>query len=121
MPFNDYFKEVPCLETECLLLRPFRREDMETYLTFMRNPEVHRFLGGGVTVFDGEPHITNWLNNINGRLLKSKAVLTWCVELKSENRVIGRTDLGGFVKKSMAELSYYFAEEYWGRALPPRL
>lgn len=114
MSFNDNFKEVPSLETERLLLRPFCRDDMETYLEFMRNPAVHRFLGGGVNVFSGEPHISNWLNNINGRLLRSKTVLTWCVELKSEGRVIGRVDLGGFVKKSMAELSYYFAEEYWG-------
>ncbi|MDE7219914.1 MAG: GNAT family N-acetyltransferase [Oscillospiraceae bacterium] len=114
MPFNDYFKEVPCLETDRLLLRPFCREDMETYLEFMHDPAVHRFLGGGVNLFSSEPHITNWLNNINGRLLKSKTVLTWCVELKSEKRVIGRVDLGGFVKRSMAELAYYFAKEYWG-------
>lgn len=113
--FNDYFKEIPYLETERFILRPFCREDMNSYLKFMQNPEVHRFLGGGVNVFNEEPHISNWLNNINNRLLKSKTVFTWCVELKGEKGVVGRVDLGGFVKKSMAELAYYFSAEYWGK------
>ena len=115
MKFNDYFNEIPYLETERLILRPFCREDMNSYLEFMQNPEVHRFLGGGVNIFSEEPHISNWLNNINNRLLKSKTAFTWCVEFKREKRVVGRVDLGGFVKKSMAELSYYFSAEYWGR------
>lgn len=57
------------------------------------------------------------INNINSRLLKSKTVFTWCVEYKSENKVIGRIDLGGFVKKAMAEMSYYFSPVYWGLGL----
>lgn len=114
MKFNDYFKEVPYLETQRLILRPFCRDDMDSYLEFMQNPEVHRFLGGGVNIFTGEPHISNWLNNINNRLLKTKTVFTWCVESKSNKQVVGRVDLGGFTKKSMAEISYYFSSEYWG-------
>lgn len=115
MKFNDYFKEVPYFETDRLILRPFCREDMSSYLEFMQNPEVHRFLGGGVNIFSEEPHISNWLNNINNRLLKAKTVFTWCVEYKNEKCVVGRVDLGGFTKKSMAELSYYFSAEYWGK------
>jgi ribosomal-protein-alanine N-acetyltransferase len=41
-------------------------------------------------------------------------VFTWCAELKSDKKAIGRIDLGGFVKKSMADISYYFSPEYWG-------
>ena len=104
MKFDDYFSEIPCLETERLIFRPFCREDMCLYLEFMGDPEVHRFLGGGVNVFREEPHISNWLNNVNNRLLKSKTVFTWCVEYKNQKQVIGRVDLGGFVKKSLAEL-----------------
>ena len=54
------------------------------------------------------------MDNINGRCLKAKLVLTWCVEEKETGNVIGRVDLGGFVRKSMADLSYYFGKEYWG-------
>lgn len=117
MGFNDYFDTIPQLETDRLILRSFCREDMNAYLEIIHDPRVQQFLGGGVSLFDKEPHISNWLNNINGRFLKSKTVLTWCVEYKGEKRVIGRIDLGGFVKKTMAEVSYYFSPEYWGMGL----
>lgn len=115
MEFNVFFKEVPSLKTSRLILRPFCRVDMDLYLKWMEDPAIHRFLGGGVRLPEGEKQISSWLNNINGRLLRSKTVLTWCVARKEENRAVGRVDLGGFVKKSMAELSYYFSADDWGK------
>lgn len=117
MKFNDYFTTIPNIETENLILRAFCREDINAYLEIIHNPQVQLYLGGGVNLFNEEPHISNWLNNINGRLLKSKTVFTWCVVHKIEKKVIGRIDLGGFIKKTMAEISYYFSPEYWGRGL----
>lgn len=115
MKFNDYFASIPRLETERLILRAFTREDLDAYLRFIGDPRVQRYLGGGVPVFSGEPHSTNWLNNINERLLRSKTVFTWCVEDRVSGQVVGRVDLGGFVKRSMADIAYYFAPECWGR------
>ncbi|SHJ76109.1 ribosomal-protein-alanine N-acetyltransferase [Anaerocolumna jejuensis DSM 15929] len=117
MKYDDYFAAIPHLETDRLILRAFYREDINTYLEIIHDPQVQQFLGGGVNLFNEEPHISNWLNNINGRLLKSKTVFTWCVEYRSEKKVIGRIDLGGFVKKTMAEISYYFSPEYGGMGL----
>lgn len=113
--FKDYFDCVPCLETERLLLRPFRREDMKEYFEILRDNRVQKYLGGGVPLFDKEPHITNWLNNINDRLLKRKLVFTWCVEDKGNKKAIGRIDLGGFTKKTVAEISYHYAYQSWGQ------
>jgi len=115
MRFADYFSSIPRLETQRLILRAFTRADMAAYVRFIGDPRVQRYLGGGAPPCSGEPHSTNWLNNINGRLLKSKTVFTWCVECKETKAVIGRIDLGGFVKRSMADIAYYFAPESWGR------
>lgn len=117
MGFNDWFSAVPRFETERCLLRPFTAADMERYFEILRKPEVQRYLGGGVPLFDREPHITNWLNNINGRLLKSKLVFTFCVCERQSGQVIGRIDLGGFKKKTFAEIAYHFDSEYWGKGL----
>lgn len=117
MKFNDYFTAIPRLETDRLILRAFDYEDISTYLDIIQNPQVQQYLGGGVNLFSEEPHISNWLNNVNGRLLKSKTVLTWCIELKDKKKVIGRIDLGGFVKKTMADIAYYFSPEYWRMGL----
>lgn len=113
MKFSDYFKSVPIINTNRLILRPFTREDINEYLAFAFTTEVQRYLGGGILSYDNEKHISNWLNNINGRLLKSKTVFTWCIEYKVDKKVVGRIDLGGFNKKSMAELAYHFSKDYW--------
>lgn len=84
--------------------------------------DIHVFDFGieGVRDFYEEPPIINWLNNINNRLLKSKTVFTWCIELKSTNEVIDEIDLGGFEKKSMAEIAYFFTSKYWGQGFTTR-
>lgn len=115
--FNDYFDCIPYLETERFLLVPFSREDMEEYFDILRDDRVQKYLGGGVPLFDKEPHITNWLNNVNEKLLKRKLVFTWCVKEKATGKVIGRIDLGGFIKKTMAEISYHYAYASWGKGV----
>lgn len=117
MQYNDYFTQIPYLETERFYLTAFAREDMDDYFDILRDDRVQKYLGGGVPLFDKEPHITNWLNNINNRLLNRKLVFTWCVKDKQTGAVAGRIDLGGFVKKTMAELAYHFAYPYWGKGV----
>ena len=112
--FNSYFKSIPEMQTERLILTAFSREDMPDYFDIIRDEEVQRFLGGGVPVFDEEPHVTNWLRNVNDRLLSRKLVFTWCIKEKESGKVIGRIDLGGFVRKSTAEISYHIARNFWG-------
>jgi ribosomal-protein-alanine N-acetyltransferase len=99
MAFADWFKTVPVLETPRLTLRPFCLEDIEAYLRMVRDPEVCRYLGGGLSDLPNERHVANWLRNINGRLLQSKTVFTWCIERKEDKSFVGRIDLGGFVRK----------------------
>ncbi|MCM1231126.1 MAG: GNAT family N-acetyltransferase [Ruminococcus flavefaciens] len=115
--FREYFDCVPSLETDRFLLVPFAREDMDEYFDILRDDRVQRYLGGGVPLFDKEPNITDWLHNINDRLLKRKLVFTWCVKEKATGRVIGRIDLGGFVKQTMAEIAYHYAYHSWGQGV----
>jgi len=114
MRYEDYFDSIPEMETERFLLTAFSRDRMEEYFDILRDNEVQKYLGGAVPIFDKEPHITNWLRNINDRLLKRKLVFTWCVIEKESGKMIGRIDLGGFQKKTIAEISYHFARSSWG-------
>lgn len=114
MPFHDFLCQAPTLETPRLRLRPFTYADLPSYMAFLTDPDVQRWLGG-IMIPKDEKRQRQWVDNINGRCLKAKLVLTWCVEEKETGNVIGRVDLGGFVRKSMADLSYYFNKEHWGR------
>jgi len=114
MAYNDYFKEIPLIETDRLMLRPFRYDDIDEYLSFFANADVQKYLGNILIPKDIED-ARRWVNNMNGRCLKSKLVLTWCIEYKEKHKVIGRCDLGGFVRKSMADISYYLSKEFWNQ------
>lgn len=117
MIFDDYFNGIPELETERYILTAFSRDKMDEYFDILRDDEVQKYLGGAVPLFDKEPHITNWLRNINERLLKRKLVFTWCIIEKESGKVIGRVDLGGFIKKTVADISYHLARTSWGRGV----
>lgn len=116
MEFNDYFKKIPVIETKRLILRPFEYDDIEEYLLFFTDTDVQKYLGKILIPKDLED-ASRWVNNMNGKCLKSKLVLTWCVEHKERQKVIGRCDLGGFVRKSMADISYYLSKEFWNQGI----
>jgi ribosomal-protein-alanine N-acetyltransferase len=85
-------------------------------MTFFTDPEVQQYLGH-ILIPKDEADAKRWIDNLNGRCLKARLVFTWCVEEKATGAVIGRCDLGGFVRKSMAETSYYLSREYWHRGM----
>ena len=49
--------------------------------------------------------------------MQSKKVLTWCVQEKGTGKIAGRLDLGGFQKKTFAEIAYHFAQDFWHRGV----
>ncbi|MDR2932510.1 MAG: GNAT family N-acetyltransferase [Oscillospiraceae bacterium] len=117
MKYADYFKGIPLLETPRISLRAFTRDDIQPYEAIIGDPCVRRYLGNGVEPFKDQMAAERWLGNINGRLLKAKRVFTWCVTYKPEQSAIGRIDLGGFEYRTVGEISYHLARDYWGRGL----
>lgn len=114
--FNDLFQVVPVLETERLVLRPFRHSDIDEYLAFFTTDAVQKYLGGILIPKDMDD-AKRWIDNINGRCLKARLVFTWCIQMKADNAIVGRCDLGGFLKKSMAEVSYYLTSDRWHQGI----
>jgi len=118
MKYADYFTSVPALHTPRLLLRAFAQEDMDAYLAILQDTEVTKYMGNALDgFFKDEQAVRNWLHNINGRLLKAKRVFTWCIEHKTQQKAIGRIDLGGFEMRSMGDIAYHIAGDYWNQGL----
>lgn len=116
MEFNKHFKEFPVLNTERLILRPFTLEDIDDYLLFFADPLVQKYLGD-ISIPEDEENAIRWVHNMSGRYFHNRTVITWCIELKSNHKVIGRIDLGGFVRKTMADIAYYLSKEYWNQGI----
>ncbi|HEY2294579.1 MAG TPA: GNAT family N-acetyltransferase [Thermoanaerobaculia bacterium] len=105
--------QVPTLETERLLLRPFRGSDLDDYATLRADPEVLRYLVGA----GGEP----W---DRGRSSRHMAFMighwqvwgtgTWAVEHKESGAFLG---LVGFSEPEGwpgLELAWALARQHWG-------
>ncbi|HBL31859.1 MAG TPA: GNAT family N-acetyltransferase, partial [Acidobacteria bacterium] len=79
--------EIPTLETERLFLRPLRRADLDEYVALNQDPEVVRYLGAGLEVWD------------RGRAWRHLAFLQghwqlagtgmWALELKETGSFVG--------------------------------
>jgi len=104
-------KEIPTLETERLMLRPFGNQDAT---------EVQR-LAGDRAIADttlNVPHpykdgmAEEWISKHRDAFAKDQGV-TFAVTRKSDGSLVGAISLMGMVKDHQAELGYWVGKLYW--------
>lgn len=100
------------LETERLLLRPFRDTDLDAYAAMCADPEVMRYVG------DGGP-ISRELAWRQMAMLVGHWQLRgfgmWALEERSTGRFIGRVGLHYPEGWPDREVAWALARPYWGR------
>lgn len=99
------------IETERLILRPFRYEDADDMMSYADDAEWSRFISPPFP-YTYDYAETFVRNQITGRSAK-KAV--WCIERKG--RMIGDIDLAIDTTNWSAELAYNLARKQWGKGL----
>jgi RimJ/RimL family protein N-acetyltransferase len=112
-------REAPRIETERLVLRPFRAEDLEPLAAMWMEPEVVRFIGGQALSRED-----TWR-----RQLAACAQWPytgwgyWIAELKSSGEVVGQLGFADF-KREMEpsiegepELGYVFSQSVHGQGI----
>ncbi|MEN6357878.1 MAG: GNAT family N-acetyltransferase [Armatimonadota bacterium] len=108
----DFYKNLPRLETERLVIRKYTLEDIDDYYGFASDPEVTKFLRWG-------PH-PNWSYTseyIQGVLdsYSDGKDTPWGIEHKAEKKIIGSIhimQLDLYHKK--AQIGFVLARTYWG-------
>jgi len=98
------------LETEQLLIRPFRREDLKAYATIVADPDVMKFLGGPQTVAEAEVYLDEMMN-----LNAASGLGRYAVELKSSAALIGFCGfrpVGDYI-----DFGYRYAKSVWGQGI----
>lgn len=105
--------EIPTLETERLILRPFRLEDAA---------EVQR-LAGDRSIADTTLNIPHpyqdgmaeeWISKHRSDFEAGQSV-TFAITRKSDGSLIGAIGLMGMVKGHQAELGYWIGQPYWSQ------
>jgi RimJ/RimL family protein N-acetyltransferase len=101
----------PTLETERLLLRPFRPDDFDAYAEMCSDPEVMRYLTGAPL---SRPEAWRHMAFIVGHwhLL---GYGMWAVEEKATGNFLGRIGFNNPEGWPAFELGWTLARRYWGR------
>jgi ribosomal-protein-alanine N-acetyltransferase len=106
-------KEIPRLDTERLILRPFGQADAA---------EVMR-LAGDRAVADTTLNVPHpyqegmaeaWISTHHECNEKDQGV-TWAITRKTDGALVGAISLGGMAKGHQAELGYWVGKPYWSQ------
>lgn len=107
------------LETERLILRPFRKPDLEDFYAYASVPGVGEMAGWlhHESMEDTEKILSMFMEEKN----------VWALELKESGRVIGSFGFhGSWANKDeryrdcrICEIGYVLSKDYWGRGLMP--
>jgi RimJ/RimL family protein N-acetyltransferase len=100
------------LETERLLLRPFRDSDIDEYATMCADPEVMRFLGER-SVLTRDQAWRQMAMFVGHWQLRGFGV--WIVEERASGSLVGRVGLHYPEGWPDRELAWTLARPYWGR------
>ncbi|GIO24491.1 GNAT family N-acetyltransferase [Oceanobacillus sp. J11TS1] len=108
------FIPFPVLETERLLLREMKKEDLQDVYDYASDPELTTFLTWEThtTRGDTEEFIAFLLD-----LYKKGTKGAWAIVWKKKNRVIGTIDLQWNQKHYSAELAYAISRDYWRKGI----
>ena len=124
MDFTKYFLTLPTIDTNRLLLRQITKSDSDgkDSLEFINDYSVYRFWGMYDEKNDKDkshmPIKQIRLDFHYNRTIKeyhSGNELTWLLQLKGSNKVIGEIVLYDFLLDRQADMGYRLNKNYWGK------
>jgi len=99
------------VETERLVLRPFREDDLDPYVEMVGDPDVMRFIGDGHT-YDREEAWLGIAQMLGHWQLRGFGL--WAVEERSSGGLVGRTGLYNPEGWPGIEVGWLLARSCWG-------
>ncbi|GER65853.1 alanine acetyltransferase [Weizmannia acidilactici] len=115
MRIEDIYRDLPLLETDRLILRKLKRDDVLDLFAYASRSEVSKYVtwDSHRSVRDSKNFIGYILN-----LYREHRVAPWGIEDKKTRRLIGTVDFVWWKPdQGTAEIGYVLSPEYWGRGI----
>ncbi|WP_255473274.1 GNAT family N-acetyltransferase [Planomicrobium sp. CPCC 101110] len=106
---------LPVLETERLMLRKLTLADAEDMFEYASEPIVSRYVP-----WEAHKSAEDTKGVISSIIAayEQKKKLTWGIELKGKNKLVGTIDFINWMpKRHKAELAYTLSHNYWGKGI----
>jgi ribosomal-protein-alanine N-acetyltransferase len=107
------------LETDRLIILPFKMQEVEAVHQMLSNEEVMRYLPDGIMSLEKSKEVLEWLikcydKNTPERIVK----LTLAVAMKEDGRIVGWCGLGplGFAPEEI-EIYYGLLPDFWNQGI----
>jgi [ribosomal protein S5]-alanine N-acetyltransferase len=114
MEIATYFKEIPVLETERLLIRKIELNDVDDLFEVFSDPEVTHHMTWEVSKTKEET-LKNFITVVMERHKKGESV-DWSIVHKDSKKVIGNCAFVGWSDQhSKAEIGFVLNKHYWGK------
>lgn len=115
MQIKDIYGNLPQLETERLILRKIRYDDIDDIHTYASNPEVSKYVfwSAHETRAATEEYVKMVL-----ALYEQGEIAPWGIHFKEDNKLIGTVDFVSWQPQhKTAEIGYALSVDYWGRGI----
>ena len=107
------FREI--IETERLILRPFRIDDVKPSFEMEQNPNINRFTNdGGIKTYEDVEKLIRKVINVD---YQEYGFGRFALELKETSEFIGFSGLKYLKDTNEIDLGYRIRQEYWGKGL----
>jgi len=112
---EDIYRNLPLLETDRLVLRKLKRDDVLDLFSYASRSEVSKYV-----TWDAHRSVRDSKNFINFVLgqYREHRIAPWGIEDKKTRKLIGTV---GFVwwkpEEGTAEIGYALSPEYWGKGI----
>jgi [ribosomal protein S5]-alanine N-acetyltransferase len=115
LQIKEIYGNLPQLETERLVLRKIKYEDIDDIHTYASNPEVSKYVfwGAHETRAATEEYVKMVL-----ALYEEGKIAPWGIHFKEDNKLIGTVDFVSWQPQhKTAEIGYALSVDYWGRGI----
>ncbi len=109
----DFPRDIPALETDRLLLRPFTLEDAADVQRYAGDIDVARMTSSIPHPYE-DGMAEEWIST-HAAALAAGVSITWAVELQEDERLIGAISLKLDRDSEACEMGYWMGKPYWNQ------